>query len=158
MLSAGRSSRFSGTLFKSPLSEVTDAAWDAFVRTLSMRPIGATSEAGGIGSFDILPRRLGELGVMMNMRRGPDGKWTGDFVQPYSAESIRCDAGLQLRIFTLSMREYDKDLVGMTRPPGASRSGCLAILHRGGAGALGRWPGGAFRTTREIFERANNLF
>jgi hypothetical protein len=139
---------------------VTDAAWDAFVRAVSSRPIRDVSKGGGVGSFDLRPRRLGELGVMVNMRRSERGAWVGDLLPRYAG--LGASVSQQLEVFTKSMVKYDADLLaGLVRPESASRmsrSGCLAILHCGGSGALRRWPEGAFVSTRALFERVNDIF
>lgn len=151
--------RFAGArqLFKSVLSGVPDAAWDAFVRAVSSRSIRDVSRGGGIGSFDLRPRRLGEIGVMVNLLRGDRGKWVGDLAPEYA--DLGRDATLQYRVFALSTKLYDADLVEgrIARPEGVSRSGALAVLHCGGKGAIDGWPR-AFKTTRETFDRANDIF
>lgn len=162
MLTAGSdgTGRFARVPFKSPLSGVSDVAWDAFALALSVRGVSATAASGGVGSFELRPRRLGELGILTNMHRDERGKWVGDYVLPDTEALIRCRPARQLEIFSLSMVAYDADLTSglLARPDGASRSGCLAILHCGGTGALERWPEGAFKTTRAIFDRVNGLF
>lgn len=158
LTSAQKMERFSRPLFSSVLAGVSASAWDAFVRALSTSGMRTTAVSGAVGSFELRPRRLGEIGVLTNMRRDAGGRWVGDFVAPYSEESIRLDANLQYEIFALSMKRYDDELSSLVRPEGASRSGCLAILHCGGRGALKRWPEGAFDTTKAIFDRANKLF
>jgi hypothetical protein len=152
--------RFARPLYKSALSGVTDAQWDAFVCACSTRVIQGLSPAQGIGSFDLHPRRLGELGVMVNLRRGRC-TWTGDLVPAYA--DLRINAIRQYEVFVHSMKEYDGRLgdgsdLRLRPPPGASRSGALVILHCGGVGALEAWPERAFATTKALFERSNNLF
>lgn len=139
--------------FKSPLEGVIDYAWDAFVRAVSTRSIRDVSIGGGIGSFDLQPRRLGEIGVMENLRR-ENNRWIGDLTPKY--EALRQNAILQYEVFVLSVKTYDEEKIA--RPEGVSRSGALVILQRGGVGALKAWPEGVFKTTKALFERANNLF
>lgn len=148
--------RFSRPLFKSVLDGVSDVEWDAFVRALSTHTIRNVSLAGGIGSFDLRPRRLGELGVMINMRRDKRGAWVGDLAPKF--EHLGANAGQQFEVFALSMKKYDIELASTARPEGVSRSGRLAILHCGGSGALEKWPEGAFKTTKAIFDRSNGIF
>ena len=145
-------------LFRSPLEGVHDATWDRFVRAMSTQMIRDISKGGGIGSFDLRPRRLGELGVLSNMRRDENRRWVGDFVAPYTRETFLQNAILQYKVFSLSMKKYDEELVKMNIPDGASHSGCLAILHCGGHGALEQWPDKAFKNTRTVFDRTNNIF
>jgi hypothetical protein len=45
----------------------------------------------------------------------------------------------------------------IARPAGVSLAGALAILHRGGRGALRKWPD-VFSDTRALFEAAQGAF
>ena len=150
--------RFARPLFKSPLKGVTDAQWDAFVRAFSTRPITAESKAHGIGSFDLRPRRLVELGVMENLRRAtrPPGECIADLTAKYA--DLGKNATRQYEVFARSMTEYDAELADLKMPEGCTRSGALAILHCGGTGALEQWPKNAFKTTSQIFKKTNGLF
>lgn len=151
---------FARRVFKSPLVGVNDAAWDRFVVAMSTQAICGKSRYGGLGSFDLTPKRLGELGVLTNMRRQakPPGLWIGDFVAPYTETKFLRDAEEQYVLFKRSTKLYDDELTHIARPEGVSRSGALAIMHRGGSEALTSWPARGFKTTREVFARANNLF
>ena len=142
--------RFTRTLVESPLPGVTAPQWDALARACSVQGIRAISRSGGIGSYDMRPRRLGELGVMENLRRGPGGRWVGDLVQEYA--DLGVDLRLQNRVFAASMVAYDQEIASaaLVLPEGVSRSGGLAILHRGGGGALRAWPEGAFAEARAL--------
>jgi hypothetical protein len=149
--------RFAAEPQRSILAGVSDAAFDAFQRAMASQRISDVSKEG-LGSFALGLRRLGELGVMANLRRAEAGRWCGDWVPPYSEAAFLGSLRLQAKIFHASVRNHDAELAGLARPAGASRSGCLAILHRGGLGALREWPAGAFRSTKALFERANGLF
>ena len=152
--------RFARVLFKSELPGVADAAWDAFVRAMSVSVIKGCSKGGGIGSFDLRPVRLGELSVMENLRReeAPPGRWVGDLAGRYAG--LREDAILQYEVFVMSVRAYDEEILAgeIAVPGGVTRSGAHAVLHCGRRQALAEWPEGAFKTTRELFNKVNNLF
>lgn len=154
---AEAANRFRRVPLGSALPGVSDAAWDAFVRAMSARPIRSAAPSGGIGSFDLRQRRLGEIGVMANMRREA-GRWVGDLLPQYAR--LGEDAAQQYQVFVLSTRLYDAVQAEgrIPRPAGVTRSGALAILHCGGTEALRAWPEGAFKTTMETFGRANNIF
>jgi hypothetical protein len=153
------SGRFAVSLYKSPLLGAVDAEWDKFVRLCSTCPIKNQSISGGVGSFDIRPRRLGELGVMTGMHRGEGGKWEGEFAAPYTAASFTLPSK-QLEVFSLSMKKYEDDLRAgrLQKPKNVSLSGALAILHCGGEGALSSWPQNAFKSTTELFTKVNGIF
>jgi hypothetical protein len=150
--------RFARHLLRSVLPGVTDVAWNKFVRAMSVQTIRDVSARGGIGSFDLPPRRLGELEVMVNLRRADGGKWQVDLVPRYG--SLGEDAILQGHIFSLSMKRYDEEIGrgDLVLPEGVSRSGALGILHCGGRGALCAWPETRFESTRATFSRTNGIF
>lgn len=146
----------------SALAGVDDGAWDCFTRALCVQPINAISASGGFGCWDLRPRRLGELGVMTDLRyvAGPGrDRWEGDFVSPWSADVLLGDVIAQHGLFVASMRLYAAALADgrIVRPVEVSRAGALAILHRGGRGALASWPR-LFDDTRAIFDAAKGLF
>ena len=145
-------------LFPSPLVDVPDEAWDVFLRASSTRKISEVSRSGAIGSFELRPRRLGELGVMVNLRRGPGGIWVGDLAPKYA--NLKVSGGKQREVFEISTKAYDDELSAGTfaKPDGVTRSGAHAILHFGGRGAIESWPERAFLGTRAAFERTNGLF
>ena len=147
----------------SPLPSVPNSAWDRFVHALSVQGIGDVSSSGGYGFLDLRPRRLAELGAMENLhteRRDGRQVWVGDFVPPHTEEEFLNSAAAQMVMFRRSMADYDARLTAgeLTRPAGVSRSGALAILHRGGLGALSRWPDGALSDTFTLFQAADGLF
>jgi len=144
-------------LFPSFLPGVSNEACDAFVRAMSTQAITATSRAGWIGSFELRPRRLGEIEVMTNVRRGPHS-WTGDLLPGY--ESLPKSGTKQYEVFARSNKLYDDQMTSgeIARPDGVSRSGALAVLHCGGREALVTWPKGAFKSTKILFEKTNGTF
>ena len=95
---------------------------------------------------------------MVNLHRGRGGAWEGD-LSP-GCQNLQRNAVQQYQVFVLSTRAYDEEMGRgeISRPPGVTRSGALAVLHCGGRAALSVWPAGAFKTTMGIFERTNNLF
>jgi hypothetical protein len=142
---------------KSALPGVSDEAWDHFVRIMSTKSITNVSLGGAIGSFELRPRRLGQIGVMTNLRRGDKGIWEGDLVEKY--EHLGRDATQQYQVFALSMRLFDEEMSGgkVKIPPGVNRGGALAILHCGGKEALGMWPEKMFKTTKILFDKTNEI-
>src|SRR5271165_4421423 len=113
-------------VIKSPLPGVSSEKWDVFVRIMSVQLIKDVSLAGGIGSFDLRPRRLGELEVMTNLHRNDRGVWVGDLLPKFAL--IRSSLGLQYKIFEDSMKKYDAALVSeeIVKPENVSKSGALA--------------------------------
>ena len=149
----------------SPLPGVLDTAWEKFLYALDTgAPIGATSPSGGLGSFDLRPRRLAELGLMskLSYARGAPGKreiCVGEFVPPMTRERFLSDVMVQNDALIASMVAYDEDLTTgeLVRPEGLSRAGALAILHRGGRGALTKWPE-MFDDTAALVARCEGCF
>jgi len=155
-------------LAPSPLVGVTDVAWNRFLGVMHVQAINAVSTSGGFGCFDLRPRRLAEIRIMRDVkleRRSRDedlgGKravYVGEFVSS-TREAFLNSFPMQLDAFVKSNRLYDIVLrQELHRPEGVSRSGALAILHRGGKGALATWPEKALEETKALFERANLIF
>jgi hypothetical protein len=66
------------SLPESPLRGVTREAWRSFYAGLQVQPHNTISESGGLGIFDIRPRRLVELGYatgLHSMRRPTQHAW-----------------------------------------------------------------------------------
>lgn len=132
----------------SPLPGVSDELWDRLVRALEVQPLGAVSPSGGLGAWDQRPRRLAEIGMMHNLhqeRLGDRLVWVADFVEsdpPLSVDGFLSDGLLQREVLARSVALHDEELRSgkVALPDGLSRSGALAVLHRGGRGALAGWP------------------
>lgn len=150
---------------RSPIEGVADGEWRALVAALTVQRIGAVSESGGLGCFDLRPRRLAELGIMdrasLRCERALSGRHRqdGDFVPPTTRERFLSSLEDQYATLLASLRDH---LAAIERgelslPDGVSRSGALAILHRGGKRALAAYPD-LLSDTRALFERAQGCF
>lgn len=147
----------------SPLAGVSDAAWCKLVMALEVQPLNAVSESGGLGAYDIRPRRLVELGYAQNLQstRTETGRqvYVCDFIAPWERNRFLADPIAQYAVLARSMLVYH----GLARsgdlrvPSEVGLSGAFAILHVGGHGALRGWPD-LFERTRELYERARGLF
>ena len=124
------------TALASPIASVSDDAWRAFVAAMTVRPAVDADDAKGFGCFDIRPRRLAELGL----------------AKPNTFEEC-------YEVFVKSVVAYLDDIQAgrLTVPEGVSRAGTLAILQRGGRGALTAYPD-MFSDTHEVYERAKWCF
>ncbi len=147
----------------SPLVGVSDAAWKRFVDALDVQAIKAVSPSEGLGAYDLRPRRLVELGYARRLHRTrtPAGRqvYTCEFVPPWTRDRFLGDAMAQYAALCRSMVLYAQDLASgkLVRPEGLSLAGALAILHRGGRGALADWPA-LFDDTRALYEAAQGAF
>jgi hypothetical protein len=164
MTEAAEVQRFQRTkIADSPLAGVSTAAWDRLVRACSVQGISEISRSGGYGFLDLRPRRLAELGLMESLRSERlNGRqvWRGDFVPPHSEAEFLGSALVQLAAFRLSMRDYDARISSgeLRLAEGSSKSGTLAILHRGGTGALASWPRRALSDTMALYRASDGLF
>lgn len=124
------------TLLTSPLADVSDGAWRNFVAAMTVRPAVDAPDSKGFGCFDIRSRRLEELGLATPIT----------FEEGYVA-------------FMRSVAGYSDDIRDgrLTVPDGVSRSGALAILQRGGRGALAAYPD-MFSDTRKVYDLAKECF
>lgn len=142
----------------SPLKGVSNAGWQSLVRALDVQAIDAISASGGLGSYDMRPRRLEEIGLMTNLRtlRTLEGRQVheGDFVAPMTRDSFLKDPLVQYQALVKSMTLYYENLGSFK---GLSRSATLAVLHRGGRGALSAWPN-LFTDTASLVVRCQAAF
>lgn len=124
------------TALTSPIPGVSDDAWRAFVAAMTVRPAVDAEGAKGFGCFDLRPRRLAEIGVATPTT----------FEECYTA-------------FEKSVVTYVDDVRAgrLAVPEGVSEAGAIAILQRGGRGALAAYPD-MFPATREVYERAKECF
>ncbi len=120
----------------SPITGVADDAWRVFVAAMTVRPAVDALDSKGFGCFDLRPRRLAELGL----------------ANPTTFEEC-------YKAFAKSVATYADDIRDgrLTAPDGVSRAGALAILQRGGRGALAAYPE-LFSDTREVYGRAKECF
>lgn len=148
---------------ESPLSGVSNEVWGKFYRTLKIQPSDQVSESGGLGAFDIRPRRLVELKYAEGLRTERTAKGRQihvcEFFLPWTEEKFLEDSIAQYVAFRRSMLLYYTAMTSgeLKLPEGVSKAGALAILHRGGEGALKSWPN-IFSDTRAVFDRVQGLF
>lgn len=148
---------------RSPLAGIADRPWTHFVVAMGTQPMDAISQSGGLGSFDIRPRRLVEIGFAHNLRlqRTPEERQVQvcDFIAPLNAERFLSDPVLQYQVLAISTSEYFKNILdgAVEKPRDMSLAGALAVLHRGGRGALRAWPE-LFSNTRALYLAAHGAF
>ena len=148
---------------ESPLEGVSNESWARFVAALEVQPIGAVSESGGLGSYDIRPRRLIELGYALALRskRNEKGRqiYICDFILPWTQKRFLAEPVAQYVALSKSISLYHRALMSgeLKKPEDASMAGALAVLHVGGRGALSGWPK-LFDHTRTIYENARRSF
>lgn len=158
-------------ILMSEIAGVSDGAWTAFVKALKVAEVGAVSAQGALGLFELKPKRLADLNLMV-LRRGksPTGRhvvWQGDFVPPLTREVFMAKPRVQYLALVASMKRYVSALRDGTIPPpdggvpkGISLSGILAILHKCGPNGLNTWNDveDRFPSTVTIFNKCNGLF
>lgn len=147
----------------SPLEGVSNRAWEHFVKILEVQPSNIISASGGLGAYGMRPQRLIELGYAQKMppTRTAKGRQVQncEFVLPWTQKRFCTDAVVQFNAFSKSNLMYYRALMSgeLKKPKDVSVSGALAILHRGGTGALRSWPH-LFTDTRALYERAKGIF
>lgn len=156
-----------GRVLKSELPGVSNEAYTHFVFVMKVAALGAVSPSNGLGMFDMRYKRLADLGIVENPRYKRDvitnrSVQIADWVAPLTREGFLKSASVQYKVFVASMGKYFLDLRDrrLVLPQGVTASGALAILHRGGPGALTKWsePDQQFESTRELFAHANGVF
>lgn len=155
-------------LIPSPLPLVSSTAWSTFVRRMAVASVGAVSDSNALGTFELLPRRLADLGLMRDLKRGRNGKrtvWTGEFVGPMTQDEFLNTLRLQYEAFVASMLDYFSKLcdgeldIGSAELSELTISGALAILHRAGPSGLKSWmSGNRFSATEECYNATRGIF
>lgn len=147
----------------SPLKGVSRQAWTKFVMVMGARPSSSISDSGGLGAYDMRPRRLAELEYATRLTRKKNAKgrhiYECVFVEPHTQAKFLANPVTQYVAFSKSMVEYHKAMESgeLRKPEDLSLAGALVILHMGGRGALKSWPK-LFENTRAQYERVCKLF
>lgn len=150
--------------FASPLDGVSADAWERFVRVLEVQPVEAVSPSGGLGAYDMRPRRLVELGYAKTLcsRRTELGRQVHvcEFEPPWTQRRFLIDPLAQRAALTKSMVLYHRALFDgqLVHPGKMSISGALTVLHVGGRGALVAGEEKLFESTRALYEAARGMF
>ncbi len=159
-----------GYVLPSPLPDVSDEAWTKFADQMRTAKMGAVSKSNALGAWELKPRRLADLGLVMSLSYTKDPKtnrliWTGDFIPPLSAKKFLNDPMLQYKTLVKSMVDYANKLCSgeIALPDGGipedmSASGALAILHRAGPNGLKAWNTDRFESTNNLYSRVNGIF
>lgn len=149
---------------RSPIANVPTDAWTRFVRAMMTQPADAVSPSNALGMFEMRPRRLADLGLMVDLQRvrAPNRRdvWCGVFVRPLSSAAFLRSPLLQYNAFALSMVDYARRIESgeIMVPDGVSLSGALAVLHRAGPHGLDEWGERQLPETRAAVERVNGVF
>jgi hypothetical protein len=147
----------------SPLKSATAAAWERLCCALEMQHLEEVSESGGLGMYDMRPRRLVELGYAHDLKTTRTAKGRQihvcEFILPWTQTRFLSNPLAQRTALSQSMRVYEGEILSgkIVKPKDASISATLVILHRGGRGALKAWPE-MFDETKALYERARGLF
>ena len=153
----------------SPLQGVSNEAWTRFVTALETQTLSTISSSNALGAYEMRPRRLQDLKMMTNLhviRKPVPGSdtprqiWEGDFIPPYTLKKFLSDPVLQYTTLVKSVLEHDKELAKRTYPSEITRSGALALLHRGGWSMFDSWsnPKKRFSSTNYLFLKTNGVF
>jgi hypothetical protein len=153
------------TSLPSEVDGVTDAQWTQFVRGMICAPLIAVSASNALGMFEIMPRRLADLGIVSKLARSksPQGRtiWVAIFVPPLTCDRFLKSPQAQYGAFTDSMCDYVQkmDSGEIEKPSETSISGALAILHRAGPKGLSSWKSNnRFPSTEKSYNRVAGLF
>ncbi len=154
-----------GRVLESAFPGVSHEAFTDWVFAMRVQPLGAVSESNGLGLFDMRYKRLADFGFVTNIRYRRDAQTNrsvqeADWGSTLTLEKFLASASIQYKVFCASSRKYLDALRSgeLVRPEGVSESGALAILHRGGPGALKKWSDERFEKTEELFKRTNGWF
>lgn len=153
----------------SPIPGVSSEAWTKFCLTMRTQGTGDVSPSNAVGIFEMMPRRLVDLGILVNTKRVKSPKsgrmvLVGEFKPPMTEKIFTSNSLVQYNAFSESMRRYAEQLKnkGIESPKidGMTLSGALAILHRSGPEGLKKWVDKKtrFPTTESMYNRTNGIF
>lgn len=149
----------------SQLPGVSDERWTQFVERMMTSKFDAVSDSNAVGAFEMMPRRLADLGLVERLARSksPAGRivYVAEFVPPMTSDRFLRSPEAQYDAFCASMRDYDARMSSgeIARDPSMSRSGALALLHRCGPKGLETWRAGErFDNTKKIYENTAGIF
>lgn len=148
----------------SVLPIASDQQWTQFVRGMVCAAPHEVSEANALGMFQLMPRRLADLGIVDQLARrqmGVRAIWVAEFVGPLTCEQFLRSPQAQYGAFAQSMRDYHQRMQSgeIERAPGMSASEALAVLHRAGPRGLEAWQrGDRFPTTEKLVTRVAGVF
>lgn len=159
-------------LLKSPFKNVSSKQWSRFVLRMARAEEGTITRGARYGMFLFGVRRLADLGLVDNVKRGTyQGQtvWTGTWVPPYSESKFLESSKLQYRVFVASMKQYAaKYAAARKQNPALFRiktkpltlSGFLAFAHVAGfMGAIKSLKQRKIRPeTLSFVEKVNGLF
>jgi hypothetical protein len=157
--------RHNDRVLPSELPGVSNEQWTDFVLMMKVGSLNTISSSNGLGMFDIRYKRLADMGLVTNLRYRQDvitrrSVQEADWVAPLTRDKFLKSAGVQLKVFSESCKDYFNWLKceQVKLPEGATFSGALAILHRGGKSALAKWDQQQFESTLELYRRVNGVF
>lgn len=96
-------------LLKSPFKAVQSKNWSKFVKVAGKGQVGTITKGARYGLFLFGVRRLADLGLVTNVKRGTyrgQTVWTGTWVAPYSESAFLTSPQLQYRAFIKSCQIY----------------------------------------------------
>lgn len=161
------------TPIKSEIPGVDDACWTQFVAGMITSKLTSVSDSNALGMFEMMPRRLADLGIVEKLVRtrkevtADDGAkryrtiWVAVFVPPLTCEKFLKSPSEQCDAFNRSMKDYAAKIASgeIEKPEVMSLSGALAILHRCGPQGLKTWESGErFPTTQAAYDRVAGVF
>lgn len=166
-----------GKLLPSAIRSVSDKEWTKFVNAMGTGETSGVDEFFRFGKWHQSPRRLVDLGLMRNLRRGtwPPGKgktvWFADWVYPMDLARFLRSLRAQYRVFSKDMVEHvkylqkhhAKDIGVLIDGHKVSMSGLLAVAKLAGDKGVNKWLDSEgdrrkFKETTALFERVNGIF
>lgn len=163
------------TPLKSPLPDVSDEGWTAFMKLCRGTDVGEISPSYCLGLFNIGFLRLRELGLASDVKQGTYGDrtvWIGTLKPPMTMRRFLSHPETQYRVFVKDMADrtkmirakyadvIGKELEGVGKP---TLSGLLAVAKLAGTKGFHGWVTDPrqrikFKNTTDAFKASNGLF
>ena len=161
-------------VYPSPLRDIADAAWTAYVQRSRIARPSASAPDGRLGCYALSPRELADAGWMNDAHKAVRGGrlgWTGTWADGRSEAAFLADPAEQYEALAalaklhgrVVVRHHD-DLLGQgIEGQPATLSGLLGVCRRAGLGGLRGWATDAaqrkrFPETTAAYARLNGIF
>lgn len=139
--------------------------WMIFEKSMIKQGSAEIDSSGRLGMFGMSPKRLVDLGLVVDTAKGPNGKWAvGKWSEGWSSEKFLGDPKVQQKAFRRSMREYTRTIGALYKEAlgksvhgkPVTCSGLLSVAHMAGGRGLGSWLSN--KTVREKFPQTTKVF
>lgn len=152
---------------RAPINGVPFHAWEKFVSVMVLAPKTHVSPRNRLGTFQMDPKRLKDIGAIKEVKKNELGAWEGKWSSGLTQSDFLGSLPLQYATFVRSVRAMAPKVSGLVGSEvdgkKASLSGLLGVGHIAGEVGVFGWVSSAderrrFGRTTEMFDKTNGIF